>query len=170
MSLRYPFGYGLSYTTFEYGNVPAMQIDETALASKYPSENLGLGGAKDLFNNMISIFFALKNTGDVDGAEVAQLYVQYPSGAQQPVRQLRGFEKVALSAGQQKDISISIRRRDISLWDTVAQKWALASGTYIISLGSSSRDLRDSTQMSVLWGSRLLNSLDAIAPIQQHRS
>jgi beta-glucosidase len=170
VSVRYPFGHGLSYTTFEYGNVSAVKTDEAALALKYPSGVLSLGGAKDLFDDVISIHFTLKNTGDVDGAEVTQLYVQYPSGAQQPVRQLRGFEKVALSAGQQKDISISIRRRDVSFWDTVAQKWALASGTYVFSVGSSSRDLRASTQMSVLWGSRLLNSLDAIAPIQQHRS
>jgi beta-glucosidase len=150
VSVRYPFGHGLSYTTFEYGNVSAVKTDEAALASKYPSGVLSLGGAKDLFDDVISIHFSLKNTGDVDGAEVAQLYVQYPSRAQQPVRQLRGFEKVALSAGQQKDISISVRRRDISFWDTVAQKWALASGTYTFSVGSSSRDLRGSVQMSVL--------------------
>jgi len=120
------------------------------LASKYPTGSLGLGGPKDLFDDVVSVHFTLENTGDVAGAEVAQLYVQYPSEAKQPVRQLRGFEKIALSAGQQKDVSISIRRRDISFWDTVAQKWALASGTYTFSVGSSSRDLRGSVQMSVL--------------------
>jgi beta-glucosidase len=99
---------------------------------------------------VISIRFMLKNTGDVAGAEVAQLYVQYPSEAKQPVRQLRGFEKVALSAGQQKDVTIGVRRRDISFWDTVAQKWALASGSYTFSIGSSSRDSRGSVQMSIL--------------------
>jgi beta-glucosidase len=150
VSIRYPFGHGLSYTTFQYGNVSAVKTDEAALASKYPSGNLSLGGAKDLFDDVISIHFTLKNTGEVDGAEVAQLYVQYPSAAKQPVRQLRGFEKVTLSAGQQKDTTINIRRRDISFWDTFAQKWALASGTYTFSVGSSSRDLRDSVQMSIL--------------------
>jgi beta-glucosidase len=150
VSIRYPFGHGLSYTTFQYGNVSAVKTDEAALASKYPSGNLSLGGAKDLFDDVISIHFTLKNTGEVDGAEVAQLYVQYPSAAKQPVRQLRGFEKITLSAGQQKDTTINIRRRDISFWDTFAQKWALASGTYTFSVGSSSRDLRDSVQMSIL--------------------
>jgi beta-glucosidase len=150
MSVRYPFGHGLSYTTFEYGEIAATKTNKTALASKYPTGTLGLGGPKDLFDDVISIRFSLKNTGDVAGAEVAQLYVQYPPEAKQPVRQLRGFEKVALSAGQQKDVTIGVRRRDISFWDTVAQKWALASGPYTFSVGSSSRDLRGSTQMSIL--------------------
>jgi len=150
MSVRYPFGHGLSYTTFEYGKISAAKTDEAALASKYPTGSLGLGGPKDLFDDVISIRFTLKNTGDVAGAEVAQLYVQYPSEAKQPVRQLRGFEKVSLSAGQQKDVSISVRRRDISFWDTVAQKWALASGSYTFSVGSSSRDLRGSIEMLML--------------------
>lgn len=150
VSVRYPFGHGLSYTTFKYGDVSAVKTDKAALASKYPSGSLSLGGSKDLFDDVISIRFTLKNTGDVDGAEVAQLYVEYPSEAAQPLRQLRGFEKVALSAGQQEDVSISVRRRDVSYWDTVAQKWAIASGSYTFSVGSSSRDLRDSVQISLL--------------------
>lgn len=150
VSVRYPFGHGLSYTTFEYGALSADQTDKAALAAKYPSGDLGLGGSKDLFDDVISIHFTLKNTGDADGAEVAQLYVTYPSAAQQPVRQLRGFEKVALSAGQQKDVSINVRRRDISFWDTAAQKWALASGEYTFSVGTSSRDLKTSIGMSIL--------------------
>jgi beta-glucosidase len=150
ISVRYPFGHGLSYTTFEYGKITATKTNTSALASKYPTGSLGLGGSKDLFDDVISIRFSMKNIGDVAGAEVAQLYVQYPSEAEQPIRQLRGFEKVALQAGQQKDVTISIHRRDISFWDTVAQKWALASGSYTFSIGSSSRDLRGSIQMSIL--------------------
>ena len=120
------------------------------MASKYPTGSLGLGGPKDLFDDVISIRFTLKNTGDVAGAEVAQLYVQYPAEAEQPPRQLRGFEKVALPAGQEKDVSIQLRRRDLSYWDTVAQKWALADGIYTLHVGSSSRDLRGSTQVSIM--------------------
>ena len=150
VSVRYPFGHGLSYTTFEYGKISAAKTDNATSVSKYPTGRLGLGGPKDLFDDVVSISFTLKNTGDVAGAEVAQVYVQYPEEAEQPVRQLRGFEKVALSAGQQKDITISIRRRDISYWDVVAQKWALASGSYTFSVGSSSRDLRGSIQVSIL--------------------
>jgi beta-glucosidase len=140
----------LSYTTFEYGEITVAKTDEAALTPKYPTGSLGLSGAEDLFDDVISIHFTLKNTGDVAGAEVARLYVQYPSEAKQPVRQLRGFEKVALSAGQQTDVLISIRRRDTSFWDTVAQKWALASGSCNFSIGSSSRDLRGSIQISIL--------------------
>lgn len=150
MSVRYPFGHGLSYTTFEYGAISATKMNKDALASKFPTGSLSLGGPKDLFDDVISIKFTLENTGAVAGAEVAQLYVEYPTEAKQPVRQLRGFEKVALSAGQQKDVTIVVRRRDISFWDTAAQKWALASGSYTFSVGSSSRDLRGSIQMSIM--------------------
>jgi beta-glucosidase len=150
ISVRYPFGHGLSYTTFEYGKVSAAKIKGAALESKYPTGRLGLGGPQDLFDEAISVGFTLKNIGDVDGAEVVQVYVQYPAGAEQPPHQLRGFEKVALSAGQEKDISIQLRRRDLSYWDTVAQKWALADGNYSFFVGSSSRDIRGSAQVSVL--------------------
>lgn len=150
ISVRYPFGHGLSYTSFEYGEVSASKIQGAALEAKYPSGKLGLGGPQDLFDEAVSVDFTLKNSGDVDGAEVVQVYVQYPAGAEQPPRQLRGFEKVALSAGQEKDISIQLRRRDLSHWDTVAQKWALADGTYTINVGSSSRDIKGSAHLSVL--------------------
>ena len=150
ISVRYPFGHGLSYTTFEYGKVTATKINGTAKESKYATGKLGLGGPQDLFNEVISVGLTLRNIGDVDGAEVVQIYVQYPAEAKQPPRQLRGFEKVALPAGQEKDISFQLLRRDLSYWDTVAQKWALAEGTYTLHVGSSSRDLRGSAQVSVL--------------------
>lgn len=150
ISVRYPFGHGLSYTTFEYGKVSAAKVNGAALESKYPTGKLGLGGPQDLFDEAISVDFKLKNIGDVDGAEVVQVYVQYPAEAEQPPRQLRGFEKVALPAGQEKDVSIQLRRRDLSYWDTVAQKWALADGIYTLHVGSSSRDLRGSTQVSIM--------------------
>lgn len=150
VSVRYPFGHGLSYTTFEYGTLSATKTGTRALSFKHPTGKLSLGGSKDLFDNVISVSFTLSNTGDLLGAEVAQLYVQYPSEAQQPVRQLRGFEKVALAAGEHKDVTFKLRRRDISYWDVIAQKWALASGEYIFSVGSSSRDLRGEVRVSVL--------------------
>lgn len=150
VSVRYPFGHGLSYTTFEYGKVSATKSNDQAVISKYPSGKTTLGGAKALFDDMVTISFSLKNTGDVDGAEVAQLYVQYPNEAQQPLHQLRGFEKILLESGEQKDVTFSLSRRDLSYWDTVAQKWALASGEYIFRVGTSSRDLRGSFQLSLL--------------------
>lgn len=149
VTVRYPFGHGLSYTKFEYSEPSAQKLDEAALRAKYPSGVLTLGGSEDLFDEVIAVSFTLRNAGDVDGAEVVQLYVQYPTAAEQPPRQLRGFEKVSLTPGQKEKITFAARRRDISHWDTAAQKWALASGKYTFSIGSSSRDLRSSIEISI---------------------
>ncbi|KAF2158784.1 glycoside hydrolase family 3 protein [Zasmidium cellare ATCC 36951] len=142
ITVRYPFGYGLSYTTFSYGNVSIEITNQTALESKYPTGVLSLGGQKDLFDEIVTVTSSVKNTGDVAGAEVAQLYVSYPTAASQPPKQLRGFEKVTLQPGEEQSVSFALRRRDLSYWDVEAQKWAIAEGTYGVHVGASSRDLK----------------------------
>ncbi|CAK3794324.1 beta-glucosidase D [Lecanosticta acicola] len=148
-SVRYPFGHGLSYTTFSYGDVALSTTNKTALASTYPTGRLTLGGKADLWDEVISVTSSVKNTGSLAGAEVAQLYVSYPAAAKQPPKQLRGFEKVTLEAGEEKSVTFSVRRRDLSYWDVVAQQWALASGEYTLSVGASSRDLKGSVTLTV---------------------
>ena len=113
-SVRYPFGHGLSYTTFSYNSVSAETTDSTALSGTYPTGQLALGGISDLFDEVICVTFNLANSGTVAGAEVAQLYVSYPTAAQQPVRQLRGFEKVFLQPNGTQTVTFSVRRRDVS--------------------------------------------------------
>ncbi|KAK5129063.1 hypothetical protein LTR85_000396 [Meristemomyces frigidus] len=149
ISVRYPFGHGLSYTTFDYGSASASKSDEKALASKYPTGDMTLGGYADLFDEVVRVSLSVKNTGSVDGSEVVQLYVAYPDAAQQPVRQLRGFEKVAIASGSSSKVVFSVRRRDISYWDVDAQQWAIASGDYTFSVGSSSRDLRSTATLAL---------------------
>ncbi|KAK5131956.1 hypothetical protein LTR08_000468 [Meristemomyces frigidus] len=149
ITVRYPFGHGLSYTTFEYGSVSASKSDETALSSTYPTGKMTLGGYADLFDEVISVTLSVANSGTVDGTEVVQLYVAYPDAAQQPIRQLRGFEKIHLSVNASSTVDFSVRRRDISHWDVNAQQWAIASGTYKFSVGSSSRDLRGSATLVI---------------------
>ncbi|EKG13903.1 Glycoside hydrolase family 3 [Macrophomina phaseolina MS6] len=146
---RYPFGHGLSYTTFAFGAVAAQKTDESALASAYPTGPLAVGGKTDLFDEVIAVTTSVTNTGDVDGAEVAQLYVAYPAAADQPVRQLRGFEKVKLAKGEKKEVTFSVRRKDVSYWDTAAQEWAIAPGTYTFSVGASSRDLKGEATVTI---------------------
>ncbi|KAK7544833.1 putative beta-glucosidase D [Phyllosticta citribraziliensis] len=146
---RYPFGHGLSYTTFEYGDVTAKKTNETALSATYPSGPIAIGGKTDLFDTVLTITTTLTNTGSRSGAEVAQLYVSYPAAANQPVRQLRGFEKVPLDKGAKSTVTFEVRRKDISHWDTAAKEWALAKGTYTFSVGSSSRDLRGSVAVEI---------------------
>ena len=140
---------GLSYTTFEYTSPSLASKNTTALSSTYPTGHLTLGGTSDLFDEVVSNTASIKNTGSVEGAEVAQLYVSYPAEAKQPPQQLRGFEKVKLQPGEESEVTFSVRRRDVSYWDVVAQKWAIAKGTYTFSVGASSRDLKGDVVLEI---------------------
>ncbi|KAL4983845.1 glycoside hydrolase superfamily [Aspergillus falconensis] len=146
---RYEFGHGLSYTTFRYGAVEARATNAKALSSRYPTGPRALGGNKDLFDEVVKVTAKISNIGKVDGAEVAQLYVTFPTEAAQPVRVLRGFEKVHVPVGKEVDVSFSLRRRDLSYWDVAAQKWAVAKGTYKFSVGASYSDLRVATTLKI---------------------
>lgn len=150
-SVSYPFGHGLSYTTFDYASssVAATVTNATALSSKYPTGALTLGGQADLWDDVVSVTASISNTGARDGAEVAQLYLTFPSEAAQPGLVLRGFEKVHIAAGANENVTIALRRRDLSYWDVAAQQWAIASGTYTVSVGASSRDIKATTSFTV---------------------
>lgn len=134
---RYEFGFGLSYTTFGFSDLTAAVTDNASTAA-YPTGPVVVGGQEDLWDVLATVTATVTNTGDVAGAEVAQLYVGIPGG---PVRQLRGFEKPVLDAGASATVSFPLTRRDLSTWDVVAQKWMLQKGEYPLSVGSSSRDL-----------------------------
>ncbi|KAJ6192732.1 glycosyl hydrolase family 3 C-terminal domain-containing protein [Bipolaris maydis] len=148
-TVRFPFGYSLSYTSFEYSRVQVSSTDSSALASTYPTGIATLGGKSDLFDNIVSIDFTLSNTGEKAGTEVAQLYVEYPASAEQPPKQLRGFKKFALEASVSTKVTFEIRRRDISYWDVPAQDWALAKGDYTFYVSSNSRDSKGTVTITV---------------------
>lgn len=119
----FPFGYGLSYTTFAYSN-PAVANDDK--------------------NGKVTLTFELKNTGKVAGAEVAQVYVGFPHipEGNEPVRQLKGFRKVMLEPGEMKQVTIELGPRAFSYWSREKHDWQVAAGTYKIMIGSSSADIR----------------------------
>lgn len=146
---RYPFGFGLSYTSFSYGEVSARVTNQSALASRYPKGKLGLGGITGLFDDAVKVTTSIKNTGSLEGSEVAQLYVSFPKEAQQPVRILRGFEKVSIAPGESAKVQFSLRRRDLSYWDVTAQQWAIAKGKYTFSVGASSRELHGNATLTI---------------------
>ncbi|KAL1608428.1 hypothetical protein SLS60_003370 [Paraconiothyrium brasiliense] len=148
-TVRFPFGYGLSYTSFEYSEVKLNSTDAGALKSIYPTGTATLGGKSDLFDTVASIDFTLSNTGGLAGEEVAQLYVEYPAAADQPPKQLRGFKKVALEAGASTQVTFEVRRKDISYWDVIAQDWAIAKGDYSFHVSSNSRESKDSVKVTV---------------------
>lgn len=109
-NVRFPFGYGLSYTTFEYRN---------------------LNVTKD------KVTFTIKNTGSIDGAEIAQLYVGKESETIfRPIRELKGFAKVFLKAGEEKEVSIALDDKAFRFFDTRTDTWETESGTYQIMIGT----------------------------------
>jgi len=135
---RFEFGFGLSYTTFSYSSLAISNLANATNVGTFPVGEVLPGGAADLWDTIRTVKATIKNSGSVTGAEVAQLYVGIPGG---PVKQLRGFEKVSLTPGESSTVVFELTRRDLSTWDTVAQKWSLQKGSYGIFVGGSSRDL-----------------------------
>jgi beta-glucosidase len=117
----FPFGFGLSYTTFNFSN---LQAPATA--------SLG---------STVPVSFDVANTGGVAGAEVAQLYVSDPSAkADRPERELKGFAKVRLAPGETRHVTLSLDARAFSYWDVSAQKWTIDPGKFTIRVGDSSEN------------------------------
>ncbi|KAK5987525.1 putative beta-glucosidase M [Cladobotryum mycophilum] len=134
---RYEFGFGLSYTTFNFSSIAVNRVAASNI-HEWPTGPIVSGGQADLWDPIASVYFHVQNTGQVAGAEVAQLYVGIPGA---PVKQLRGFEKASLVPGQATAITLTLTRRDLSVWNVEAQKWQLQGGDYKIYVGNSSRKL-----------------------------
>lgn len=114
--VQYPFGYGLSYTTFQYSD---LKVSEKQVS------------------------FVIRNTGERDGAEVAQLYVSCPEGKVfRPEKELKGFQKVYLKAGESKTVTIPLDDKAFRYWNIKTNQWERETSGYHILVGSSSRDIR----------------------------
>ncbi|KAI1443413.1 glycoside hydrolase family 3 protein [Annulohypoxylon stygium] len=132
---RYEFGYGLSYTTFNYSS---LSIEELGIKSGAHGASLS-SSSDSLWEIVATINATITNSGGVAGAEVAQLYLGVPNS---PPKQLRGFEKVNLQPGESAQISFEVTRRDFSTWNVVTQAWVVQDGNYDVYVGASSRDIR----------------------------
>jgi len=123
--IQWPFGYGLTYTTFEYAN---LKVDgETATNAQ-----------------SISLSFEVKNTGKAAADEVAQIYLS-PTSAEQPIRpiQLQGFARVSLQPGESKTVNVKLYTEQFGYYTNSGQRqWNIAPGQYIVKVGSSSADIR----------------------------
>ncbi len=129
--VRYPFGHGLSYTTFEYSD---LKLDKTEMDE---SEKL-------------AVSFKIKNTGAAAGYEIAQLYVaDKESTVFRPVKELKGFKKVWLESGEEKEITIELGSRAFAFWNVNEDGWTVESGDFDIIIGASSADIRLSGTVKV---------------------
>jgi beta-glucosidase len=123
----FPFGFGLSYTTFSYSNLHV--------------------GA--LTGNQATVTATVTNTGSRAGTDVAQLYVGDPAAAGEPPHQLKGFQRVTLNPGAAATVTFTVTAHDLASWDTTSGNWIAGAGTYQILVGNSSRNLPLSAAMTV---------------------
>lgn len=137
---RYEFGFGLSYTNFTYSGLAVSAVSAT---SGPTTGTIVPGGPQDLWQIVATVTAKITNSGGVQGAEVAQLYITLPTSAPStPPRQLRGFAKLPLAPGASGTATFALTRRDLSYWDVNSKKWILPKGQFGVSVGASSRDLR----------------------------
>jgi beta-glucosidase len=131
--VSYPFGFGLSYTTFRIDGVEASVAGSVA------------GG--DL---AVTVTASVTNTGSVAGAEVVQVYVSdVEASVSRPIRELKGFAKVQLEPGETQQVSIELDERAFAFWSTRFQQWVVESGEFEIAVGNSSRDLADTRTITL---------------------
>jgi len=131
---RFEFGFGLSYTSFDYS---ALDV--------WPSASKGrphLSTDPRLHENIATVTFIIRNSGCMDGTEIPQLYLQFPQGSNSPPQVLKGFSSVFLKQGEFKFVKFDLTRYDVSIWDTDSQRWVIPDGTFGVTVGASSRDQR----------------------------
>ncbi len=123
--LLYPFGFGMSYTCFQYSG---MEI---------PSEVF------EKNEEQLEVSLKVKNIGEADGAEVVQLYIGMPqTGIKRPVKELKGFEKIFLKQGEEKTVHFILTKRDFAFYDENYAEWQVDEGEYQLMAGSSAEDIR----------------------------
>ncbi|WP_139958675.1 glycoside hydrolase family 3 C-terminal domain-containing protein [Flavicella sediminum] len=117
--MRFPFGYGLSYTSFEYSKLKVKK------------------------GKVVEVSFTLKNTGKMDGDEVAQLYIHdKESSVPRPIRELKGFKRVSLKSGESKEVRFELNDDAFAFWSPTKKDWTVELGEFDIEVGANSRDIK----------------------------
>ena len=139
--VSYPFGYGMSYTTFEYSK-PSVKVS----------------------GDNITVSVTVKNTGSVSGREIAQVYVSAPAGQlEKPAQELKAFAKTReLKPGESQVLTMQLKRRDLASFDEANSQWLTEAGTYTFRIGASSRDIRNTVAVKV--GQYTEKTSDALRP------
>jgi beta-glucosidase len=121
--VQYPFGFGLSYTSFDYS------------WAKEP-------GTINSLKDTLTFSVVIKNTGKMDGDEVAQVYVQYPNFNRMPLKELKAFKRVFVEKGNSRTVHFKIPLQELQKWDLQQHQWKIYPGDYSILIGSSSQDIK----------------------------
>ena len=116
-AVLFPFGFGLSYTTYAYSGISVAPGDSTTVS------------------------FTVKNTGSKSGTEIAQVYAVLPDAAGEPPKRLVGWTRIELKPGESKQVSVPVTRDRLSIYDEASNDWKLVPGDYVIRVGGSSQDL-----------------------------
>jgi beta-glucosidase len=124
---KYPFAYGLSYGKFEYQWTSKPKV----------------------LKDSIQFSIEIKNISSFDAAEVAEVYISYPNGERMPIKELKAFQKKKINKNGFEKFEFSISKNELKKWDLKKSKWKLNKGTYNISIGSSSEDIRLKEEISI---------------------
>ncbi|WP_052410117.1 fibronectin type III-like domain-contianing protein [Paenibacillus durus] len=143
----FPFGYGLSYTSFDYTDLEVVGEPE---------------------EGSFAVSVKVTNTGSRCGKEIVQLYVSDPDcELVRPDRELKGFAKVELSPGETQTVTLQLEKRDFSYYHPAAGGWTADSGDFVLSIGASSRDIRLSTRVHIEFTGKTEITLDANSLLKQ---
>lgn len=146
-AVRYPFGFGLSYTTFEYSDI---KLDKTSMND----------------DETLKVTFTVKNTGAVAGYEIAQLYVaDKESTIYRPVKELKGFKKVWLEPGESKEVEITLCKRAFAFYNVNINDWCVESGEFDILVGASSADIKLTATVTVNGTTENIPDYSEVAPL-----
>ncbi len=149
MPVAYPFGHGLSYTEFDYSDPRATVHDDES----------------------VTVEVTVRNVGERDGFEVVQVYVRDDlSTVPRPDRELRGFSKIWVPAGETVTTSIDLDRRDFAFWDEYRHRWVIESGTFTLEIGHSSRDIRARVGVELTGDTRTVEIIDRRTPVRDFLS
>ena len=148
VAVAYPFGHGLTYTTFAYDELSATVT----------------GSGED---TTVEVSVRVTNTGQVAGAEVVQVYVRDPQASVvRPPRELKGFRKVRLAPGESETVALTLTARDLSYWHPALRRWVVEGGTFVVEVGASSRDIRDTATLDVV-GEHAALPLDSMSTVAE---
>lgn len=129
--VQYPFGFGLSYTSFQYSWQQQPVINPRSL------------------KDSITVTVKVKNTGNYHADEVTQLYIQYPGIERMPLQELKAFRRTHITKGNEKTVAFTIPLTELQKWDMKENKWKLYPGDYTIQVGSHSRDIQLETKFTI---------------------